>query len=46
MKRTIILTLAILLPMLAACNTMQGIGEDTAAGGKALENSADKNKDY
>ena len=31
---------------LAGCNTMAGIGEDTQAAGKKLENSAEKNKRY
>ena len=31
---------------LAGCNTMAGIGEDTQAAGKKIENSADKNKRY
>ena len=29
---------------LSACNTMEGAGRDIKAGGKALENSASKNK--
>ncbi|MET4697073.1 putative small secreted protein [Constrictibacter sp. MBR-5] len=29
---------------LAACNTMEGAGEDIQSGGKALENSAERNK--
>ena len=32
--------------ILAGCNTMAGIGEDTQAAGKKLENSAEKNKRY
>lgn len=32
--------------VLAGCNTMAGIGEDTQAAGKKLENSAEKNKRY
>lgn len=32
--------------ILAGCNTMAGIGEDTQAAGKKLENSAEKNKNY
>jgi predicted small secreted protein len=32
--------------ILAGCNTMAGIGEDTQAAGKKLENSAEKNKTY
>jgi entericidin B len=30
--------------MLSACNTMEGAGQDIQQGGKALENSADRNK--
>jgi predicted small secreted protein len=29
---------------LAACNTMQGFGQDMQAGGKAIEKAADKSK--
>jgi predicted small secreted protein len=29
---------------LAACNTMEGVGQDVQAGGKAIEKAADKNK--
>lgn len=32
--------------ILAGCNTMAGIGEDTQAAGKKIENSAEKNKRY
>lgn len=32
--------------VLAGCNTMAGLGEDTQAAGKKLENSAEKNKNY
>jgi entericidin B len=32
--------------ILAGCNTMAGIGEDTQAAGKKLENSAEKHKNY
>ena len=33
------------LPLIvAACNTMEGAGQDIQAGGKSLENSADKHK--
>lgn len=28
---------------LAACNTMEGLGEDVQKGGEKLENAADKN---
>jgi len=32
--------------ILAGCNTMAGLGEDTQAAGKKVENSAEKNKRY
>jgi entericidin B len=32
------------LGALSACNTMSGAGQDLQSGGKALENSADRNK--
>lgn len=32
--------------ILAGCNTMAGVGEDTQAAGKKLENSAERNKNY
>ena len=32
--------------ILAGCNTMAGVGEDTQAAGKKLENSAEKHKNY
>ncbi len=47
MKRTLILASVMLLPVLtAACNTMEGAGEDLSAGGKKLENSAERHKNY
>jgi entericidin B len=33
-----------LLALLAACNTIEGAGQDTQAAGKAIERSADRNK--
>jgi len=30
--------------ILSACNTMEGAGKDIQQGGKALEDSADRNK--
>jgi predicted small secreted protein len=32
--------------ILAGCNTMAGVGQDTQAAGKSLERSADRNKHY
>ena len=47
MKRTIIATAALLLPLLiSACNTMEGAGQDIKAGGSKLERSADDHKNY
>lgn len=34
------------LPLLAACNTMEGAGQDIQKGGEKLENSAEKHKNY
>ena len=44
MKKALALTL--LAIVLAGCNTMAGLGEDTQAAGKKVENSAEKNKHY
>lgn len=44
MKRFVVILA--LLPMLAACNTMEGMGEDIKHGGKKLEDSADRNNNY
>jgi entericidin B len=44
---TTVLSLLILLgaiSALSACNTMEGAGKDVQHGGKALEDSADRNK--
>ena len=32
--------------ILAGCNTIAGLGEDTQAAGKKLENTAERNKNY
>jgi entericidin B len=44
--RTMILTLALIIATsgLAACNTVEGAGQDIQTGGKKLERSADENK--
>ena len=44
MKKLIVLLISAYV--LAGCNTMAGIGEDTQAAGKKLENSAERNKNY
>lgn len=38
-----LLALAGIAPMLGACQTAAGVGEDLSAGGHALTNSAEKN---
>ena len=43
MKRTVILLAA--LAALAACNTMQGMGQDISAGGQAISGTASKTKE-
>ena len=45
MKKVIALILGAAF-ILAGCNTMAGVGEDTQAAGKKLENSAEKHKGY
>jgi entericidin B len=45
MKKVIALILGAAF-VLAGCNTMAGIGEDTQAAGKKIENSAEKNRKY
>ncbi|HUP30136.1 MAG TPA: entericidin A/B family lipoprotein [Usitatibacter sp.] len=45
MKKVIALILGAAF-LLAGCNTIAGVGEDTQAAGKKLENSAEKNKRY
>ncbi|MBN8531488.1 MAG: entericidin A/B family lipoprotein [Alphaproteobacteria bacterium] len=45
MKRVLITTLT-LLPLLCACNTMEGAGQDIQKGGEKLERSAEKHKSY
>ncbi len=34
------------LPVLAGCNTMEGLGQDVQHGGEAVEDSAERNKNY
>jgi len=43
MKKTLI-ALALVMPLLAACNTMEGLGQDVQKGGQNLERAADENK--
>ncbi|WP_253308328.1 MULTISPECIES: entericidin A/B family lipoprotein [unclassified Rickettsia] len=45
MRSTLItFTLIAVAFLTSACNTMQGMGKDMQAGGKKLEDSAEKNK--
>lgn len=44
MKKTLaIMTLLVTLPLLAACNTTAGAGEDISQAGTAIQKSAIKN---
>jgi predicted small secreted protein len=48
-RASIWLTLALLVaaaPMLSACNTTRGAGEDLSAAGHGIEHAADKNTPY
>jgi predicted small secreted protein len=48
-KARVWLALALLVaaaPMLSACYTTRGAGEDLSAAGKGIEHSADKNTGY
>jgi len=40
----ILAILALLLPVLTACNTFEGLGQDVQKAGSSLEKAADKNK--
>lgn len=44
MKKLVVALIGMFI--LAGCNTMAGLGQDTQAAGKKLETSADKNKNY
>ena len=39
-----LLALSMAMPLLSACNTTAGVGQDLSAGGHALTNSAEKAK--
>ena len=43
MKRTVVIIA--MLTLLAACNTVEGAGKDVQAGGSAVSNAAQKDKD-
>ena len=44
MNKYVITSLVILLPLLTACNTMEGLGQDMQKGGERIEKSAEQNK--
>lgn len=44
MKTAIATLLALMMTLIAGCNTVEGAGKDVAAGGKAIERAADKAK--
>lgn len=44
MKLPSVIAALLILPMLAACNTMEGLGQDVQKGGENLEQSAQENK--
>jgi len=46
MKNFALIAAVLLLPILTACNTMAGAGEDISKGGQKLEKSAEENKNY
>jgi predicted small secreted protein len=44
MKKAILIVCAALPILTAACNTVEGMGEDMQQGGRNLENTANENK--
>ena len=44
LKRPLMLLVVLPLLALAACNTVEGAGQDMQAAGKAVERTADRNK--
>jgi predicted small secreted protein len=40
MKRFVVISLIALLPVLAGCHTIQGVGKDITAVGKGMENAS------
>lgn len=42
MKAIAAILIAAVLGFLSGCNTMEGVGQDVQAGGRAIERSADK----
>jgi entericidin B len=43
MKALAAILAAAVLSFIAGCNTVEGLGQDVQAGGRAVERSADKN---
>lgn len=39
MKRIVVFSLIALLPLMAACNTVKGVGKDITSVGQAMENA-------
>lgn len=46
MKLTAFVLLILMTLGLAACNTVEGIGEDMGAAGDAIDREAEESKDY
>lgn len=46
MKLTAFVLLILMTLGLAACNTVEGIGEDMGAAGDAIDRQAEESKDY
>lgn len=44
MNKVRIAAALLLLPLLTACNTFEGFGQDVQKGGEKIEESADRNK--
>jgi entericidin A len=42
MKRNLLAALIIIVPILSACNTIQGVGKDVQKAGEKLEDAAKK----
>jgi len=45
-KLAVLLSLIGFAPVLAGCNTVEGVGKDVKASGQAIEKAAEKNKTY
>jgi predicted small secreted protein len=40
MKRIVVISLIVLLPLISACNTIKGVGKDITSVGEVLEDAA------